>query len=221
MPDIAINLLPLAERGKFPEIAGARRALVDAVPRTPDGRIALPDAEALRALARGEIDPLGQLYDRYHRAVRALIGRLVRNRDEVNDLVQLTFLDIPSAACRFDDRRSVHSWLLGLARVIVMRHQRETGRRAQRTAAWSSDPSLSPEPSSDDLELRETAGRAFAALQRLPEAKRKVFVMMALHELPGDEVARSLGIPLGTVWTRMHHARRELRAVLAEPVSHE
>lgn len=214
MLETPTDLLGFPEDDAVAAKGSTTSARADVMRIHPDRTAARDDVDALRAIARGVMDPLGALYHRHHREVRAFIARAVRNQDEVSDLVQLTFLDVPSAASRFDDRRSVRSWLVGLARIIIMRHRRETGRRAHRLAAWSIDPSLLPEPPADALELRDSAGRAFAALQTLPEPKRRVFIMMALHELPGDEVARSLGVPIGTVWTRMYHARRELRALL-------
>lgn len=54
-----------------------------------------------------------------------------------------------------------------------------------------------------------------AALARLPEEKRLVVLLIEGEGLSGDEVARILDIPAGTVWTRLHYAREELRRALA------
>jgi RNA polymerase sigma-70 factor (ECF subfamily) len=54
-----------------------------------------------------------------------------------------------------------------------------------------------------------------AALAKLTEEKRLVFLMVEREGLSGEEVARALEIPVNTVWTRLHHARNELRRALA------
>ena len=66
------------------------------------------------------------------------------------------------------------------------------------------------------LELRERANAAANALAELSAKKREVFVMVALEGVPPEAAAEALGIPIRTVWTRLHHARRELRARLEE-----
>jgi RNA polymerase sigma-70 factor (ECF subfamily) len=65
------------------------------------------------------------------------------------------------------------------------------------------------------LVLSVEGARAQRALSRLSAKKREVFVLVALEGMSGAEVANALHIPVATVWTRLHHARLELRAALA------
>jgi RNA polymerase sigma factor (sigma-70 family) len=99
----------------------------------------------------------------------------------------------------------------------VRRHRRSLARLARRVAAWARErETTAPSPEDAYAERAETA-RAIRALERLSDKKRETFVLVALEGLSGDEAARALGIPVATVWTRLHHARRELRdALLAE-----
>jgi RNA polymerase sigma-70 factor, ECF subfamily len=183
-------------------------------------RVAEPvasDAEILSRIEAGDLHALGILFDRHEVVVKRFIGRLGVAPAEVDDLVQLTFLDVPGAASRFDGRSSLRSWLFGLAAVVVRRHRRSMARIAAHLAAWASEPSshvfLAPD---EDLESREAAARAMRSLKKLSHRKREVFVMMVLENVSGEDAARALGIPVATVWTRMHHARRELRHLLRE-----
>ncbi len=137
------------------------------------------DADLLANVASGDLRALGVLFDRYEATVKRFIGRLNVARAEIDDLVQLTFLDVPGAAARFDARCSFKSWLLGLAAMVVRRHRRSAFRMATRLAAWATDPSSRaisvPE---ETLERREAAARAMRALEKLSHRKREVFVMM-------------------------------------------
>ena len=175
----------------------------------------LSDAEVMASVARGDLHALGMLFDRYEDAVRRFVGRLGVAPADIDDLVQLTFLDVPRAAQRFDEARPFKNWLLGLSAMVVRRHRRSVGRMAARLAAWASDPSHeAPHGFGDELEQRESAMRAMRALQKLSHKKREVFVMLALENVSCEETAQALGVPLATVWTRMHHARRDLRHLL-------
>lgn len=113
---------------------------------------------------------------------------------------------------------SAKSWLYGIASIIVRRHRRSIGRLTARLAAWGKDPTWASTfaNSGDDLEQREAAQRAFSALNKLSYKKREVFAMIVLGEVSAEEAAQALGLPIGTVWTRMHHARRDLRRLLQE-----
>ena len=66
----------------------------------------------------------------------------------------------------------------------------------------------------DAAEAAETAEQLERALGRLTEEKRLVLLLFEREGLSGEEVARALDIPLGTVWTRLHHARADMRRAL-------
>jgi RNA polymerase sigma-70 factor (ECF subfamily) len=174
------------------------------------------DAELFRRIHEGDVGALGELFDRYARDVERVLSRLGVAQADVDDLVQATFLEVLECAGRFDGRSSGRAWLIGLAVMLVRRHRRSLARLAARMAAWATTPGANvptPEEESGD---NEVARRAQRALERLSDKKRWAFVLLVLEGMSGEEIAQSLGIPVKTVWTRVHHARRELRAALEE-----
>jgi RNA polymerase sigma factor (sigma-70 family) len=175
------------------------------------------DDDLLSQVAAGHLDGLGVLFDRYNQPLRRFLSRLQVPVGDLDDLVQLTFLQVPRAAARFEPERSVKAWLFGLATVVVKRHRRTIARFARKISALAREPAGKAPPTPVDLVGEEQSVRqARQALADLSGKKREVFVMVVLEQLPGETVARMLGIPVGTVWTRLHHARRELRALLGE-----
>jgi RNA polymerase sigma-70 factor (ECF subfamily) len=179
----------------------------------------VPDHELIASVARGNLDALGVLFERYEPALRRYLGRLGIARSDADDLVQATFLDVVRASARFDPQYSARSWLFGIASMIVRRHRRSVVRAAARVATWiglqRGQPSATLTPA--DAFENDRALRAFArAFERLAPKKREVFVLVTLEGLSGEEAAAALGIPVNTVWTRLHHARRELRVALGE-----
>lgn len=174
------------------------------------------DAELLSLIGGGDWSALGALFDVHGAVVRRFVRNSGVPASDIDDLVQQTFLEVPSASRRFDSRFSVQRWLLGIAAIVVARHRRMRGRQAARYAAWASDPALRPSPSDTwcELERRQRAQRALGALERLTSKKREVFEMIVFGDVSGEEAAHTLGVPVATVWTRMHHARRDLRRFL-------
>ncbi len=172
------------------------------------------DAELCARLARGEVDALGPLFDRHAVSMRRVVRRLGVPMSEVDDVVQSAFLDVLGAAARYDGRASARPWLLGFAVIQARRHRRSLARIAARLAAWAREADLEIDDSESHAAHRLDAVVAMRALEALSGKKRETFVLVALEGLATDEVARILEIPVATVWTRMFHARRELRAVL-------
>jgi RNA polymerase sigma-70 factor (ECF subfamily) len=161
---------------------------------------------------------LGELYDRHSQAVRAFLARATSNAADVDDLVQNTFLGAAQVAGRYDGRASCRPWLIGIAANLVQRRRRTlrqithllTRFAAQRPSARD------PRPQS---EARDGLHRVAAVLERMDPAKRVVVLMAEVEGLSCQEIADALGIAVGTVWGRLHAARRELRAALPDGVS--
>ena len=178
------------------------------------------DEDLVHQVAEGHLDSLGVLFDRYHQPLRTFLSRMQVPPGDLDDLVQQTFLQLPHASARFERGRSVKGWLFGLATIVVKRHRRALARLARKVSALSREPATkAPRTPAELVAEEESAQRARKALADLSRKKREVFVMVVLEKLSGETVAQALGIPVGTVWTRLHHARRELRELLGEDES--
>jgi RNA polymerase sigma-70 factor (ECF subfamily) len=173
----------------------------------------ISDEALLAACAVGDSAALGALFDRHHEAVYRLISRLLRGEpDAIDDLVQTTFLEAWRSAGRYDGRGLVKSYLFGIAANTVRHHVRSTKRRREAFADWQPpDPRNAP----DDVASRaQQVGRLAAALDRLPHDLRVAYVLCDLEDIPGVEAARMLDVRAGTLWRRLHEARKALRAAI-------
>jgi RNA polymerase sigma-70 factor (ECF subfamily) len=169
-----------------------------------------PDAALMTRMARGESGALGQLYDRHQAPLRRFIVRATSDAADVDDLVHATFLEAAKSAGRYDGRESCRPWLIGIAAQLLRRRRRSFGRLVAVLSSLGGVRSgvLDPRP---DLQARSDVERA---LSTLTEPKRITFLMAELEGLSCPEIAAALNIPIGTVWTRLHAARRDLRAAL-------
>ena len=174
--------------------------------------VASDDALVAR-VAAGDLDSLGKLFDRHAEGVRHFLARLGISAGDIDDVTQLTFLDVLAVAPKFSARSSVRSWILGIAAMGARRHRRSVARTfASIASAMFERGRAAPCTPGESYDAAETNRRFEAALARLPIAKREVFVMVTIEGASGEEVAQALDIPVATVWTRLHHARKALRA---------
>ncbi len=177
----------------------------------------LSDGELLARVAAGEYASLAPVYDRHHEAVARFVARALGGSHDVEDIVQETFLCAARKAASFDGRLGCRPWLLGIAARQILHVRRTFARlRGMLDRYRQLDAPTPPPDPHEGASLREEHWRLERAIGRLSESKRIVLLMAEIEEMSGEQISAALGIPVGTVWTRLHHARRELRHALEE-----
>lgn len=173
----------------------------------------------LRARLRsGDPDAFGVLFDEYAHAVYNLGFRLTADWSAAEEVVSLAFLEAWRLRDRIDPGgEPLRPWLLGIA-VNVSRNMARASRRHQAAMSRLPPPPLVPDFAEalagrldDTAQLRE-AGKALAALGR---AERELIVLCVWSELDYAAAAKALGVPVGTVRSRLSRARRKLRKLVA------
>lgn len=170
------------------------------------------DPELMQRLAGDDLSALGELYDRYQRPVRSYLARATADAADVDDLLQATFLAAAKSAARYDGSACCRPWLIGIATQFLRRRRRSFARFFGAIASLGASRTQSLDPRAA-LHVKSDVERA---LSTLSEAKRVTFLMAEVEGMSCAEIASVLSVPIGTVWTRLHAARRELRAVLGE-----
>ena len=177
----------------------------------------LSDEALLAACATGDATAFGALFDRFNLAVYQFVGRLPTTDElERDDLVQMTFLEVQRIASRFAGNSTVKTWILGVAANIARHAVRAEQRRRDRQARFVERLASVSEPLDQTVDRRRRLARITEAVARLPHDQQVAFVLCDLEQLPGTEVARALEIPEGTLWRRLHHARKAVRAAVEE-----
>lgn len=142
---------------------------------------------------------------------------ITRNNADAEDLVQDTLLRAYRAIERFDGRYP-RAWLLTIMRNAqvnrVRRKRPELMHDPDETMSRMADESAEAADAETQLMDQEFEAPIEAALNALPEKFRKVVELVDLNELSYQEAADALGIPVGTVMSRLHRARRNIRAHL-------
>jgi RNA polymerase sigma-70 factor, ECF subfamily len=171
----------------------------------------------MSAIARGDSNALGELYDRYGAILFGLLLRILHDRSEAEDVLQEVFLQTWRQAGEFDPTRGrAIAWLATLARSRALDRRRALASRS-RTAAEAANEG---EDSSSDSVLQamvaEDARRVRRALESIPEAQREVLRLAYFEGLSQSEIAARLVRPLGTVKTHTRLGLLKLRELLGE-----
>lgn len=167
------------------------------------------------------------IFDRHAAHIQRYLARRL-GRQLADDLVAETFLVAFGKRARYDlGRPDARPWLYGIATNLVRQQQREEVRDYRLRAA------IAPEPDLDGHADRVAAQVSAAAMHRplaaalagLSAGDRDVLLLIAWEGLTYDEVTEALGIPVGTVRSRLNRARRKARAALSathakEPANH-
>jgi len=176
--------------------------------------------EALVALvARGDEPALGELYDRVGRVAYGLALRVLRDERLAEDAVQEGFLAVWRTAAAFRaERAKASTWILTLVhRRAVDLVRREERRRAEPLPEdFSTRPSQSAEPTEEAAWLRYERERVLAALAKLPDTQREAIELAYYGGYSQSELAERLGVPLGTIKSRMFAGLARLRELLDE-----
>jgi RNA polymerase sigma-70 factor (ECF subfamily) len=163
-----------------------------------------------------------ELAERSGRAAYSFALQLVRNQADAQDVAQDSMIRFFSSLDRFDEQRPVLPWLFRIVRNrVVDLGRRESLRRGpsldtgspQGEAIDSLDSKSDPH---QDSERRDLQRRIWASLEELQEPHREILVLRDYQDLSYRQIAEVLEIPQGTVMSRLHAARKRLRARLLE-----
>jgi RNA polymerase sigma-70 factor (ECF subfamily) len=171
------------------------------------------DRELLVRVREGERDAFGQIVERYLQRAMALAMRLLRHREDAEDLVQDAFLAALQHIDSFDLSRPFWPWL---SRIIVNRGlDLATSRSARVTEALANDVTdARPDPaeSAEHGEIRDEFERTLA---QLPARRRLVVQLFEVDGFSVAEIAKLLDSSPATIRWHLHMARRQLRSALA------
>lgn len=190
--------------------------------RASTGVSAVPDEQCLPAddfLIRASLsapESFTPIFERHFDVVRGYIARRV-GVGVADDIAAETFVVAFGQRARFDAAAgSARAWLLGIATNLLRRHHRQEARALRAWARTGVDPLLSDHADAvvsrvdASEQMRQLAGK----LAQLSPRDRDTLLLLAWSGLSQDEVAAALGVPVGTVRSRLHRIRGQLRTSL-------
>lgn len=168
------------------------------------------ELELIQRSLNGDLEAWGEIVSRYKEAVFALTLGILRNYADAEDATQDAFIRAYENLRKYDLSRKFSTWLFTVAANVA--------KNAARKRRREKDPPL-PEMDGDPAEeVHEDIRMAEVrkAVDELPETYRAPLILYYWHGLPLEEIGQVLGLPVGTVKTRLHRARAMIRAKLVE-----
>ncbi len=187
-------------------------------------RVADSDAALISRCRDNDRDAFNEIVCRYMDRVITYVRRMVNSREDAEDIAQETFVRIYAGLRSFQSRSSLNTWVYRIATNLCIDYRRKNNRPDRQPVPLAgrgaqpgieqvrADASAEPEARALRSELAQALDRAIADL---PERLRTVVVLHDVNGLAYEEIAAIVGCPLGTVKSRLFHARAALRAALA------
>ena len=185
------------------------------------------DQELVAAAQKGSEKAYRELLERYQRPVFSLIYRMLRDREQSEDLAQETFVRVFNNIDRYDPAYKFSSWIFKIATNLTIDHIRKKevptvsidGSRYAVTADEIEASTITVESGDENPEellvARELGNQIEEAIGTLREEYRTAILLRHVEGYEYQDIADIMGVPLGTVKTFIHRARNELRGKLA------
>jgi RNA polymerase sigma-70 factor, ECF subfamily len=186
----------------------------------------LTDQDVVAEARQGRESAFRELIGRYERPVFSVIYRMVRDREQAEDLAQETFIKVFNALDRYNPKYKFSSWIFKIAHNttvdLLRKKEPETlsldGSPHARTEEQAEASSLTAVSRDEDPEQytssKELGGEIETALAELRPEYREALILWHIEGRPYDEIAEIMDLPLGTVKTYIHRGRNELRGLL-------
>jgi RNA polymerase sigma-70 factor (ECF subfamily) len=188
------------------------------------------DAELIERAKRADHEAFRVLVERYQGRAYGLALRVLRNEEQARDAVQDAFIKVYGSLGRFEGRSGFYTWLYRLVMNVCLDMKRRD--RSSRHVEWEEERAAEialdaeslvsganaperrgPAAELERAELREAMARA---IETLPEDARRTLELREIDGLSYAEIAQAVGVPKGTVMSRLFYARRRVRAALVE-----
>jgi len=179
------------------------------------------DGEAVQRARNGDHEAFRVLVERYQGRAYRLALRVLRNEDHARDAVQDAFIKAYGSLDRFEGRSSFYTWLYRIVMNLCLDRKRRD--RSDREVEWSDDVATGLEEDAvagggaapDVATERKQLGAILSeAIEQLPEDARRTIQLREIDGLSYKEISAALGIPKGTVMSRLHYARKRLQEAL-------
>ena len=172
------------------------------------------DEALMGNLRRGDMQAFDELYTRHRQPLFNFILRLLQDAALAEDVFQETYMRVLENADRFNPRSKFSTWLYTIAHNLCMDELRRQSTSIPAAQMVEPPPTRDPH---DHLLKREAEEAAHQLLAALQPHLRAVVLLRVLHDYSQEETAKIVGVPVGTVKSRLHHALKQLRQMAPNP----
>ncbi|MGB9720772.1 MAG: RNA polymerase sigma factor [bacterium] len=174
------------------------------------------DENLIEAVKNGDCEAFAPLIERYQLSIYRLIYRMVRNRDDAEDLVQEVFIKAYNGINGFKTGKKFFPWLSRIAVNHTLNFIKKEKKADVQPLEWVPNYVDNNNDSVQTVKEKILKERIAEAMAQLPEDFRAILVLRVEEQLSYEEISQALGIPRGTVMSRLARARQRLREIFGE-----
>lgn len=173
------------------------------------------DHHLMLAVKDGDLDKLGQLFEKYHKPLYHFFMRQIRSPQACEDLVQDVFFRMLKYRHTYRADGKFTTWIFRVGHSAMMEHFRKIKRKGEPLEMVEREPS--PDPTPEILSERADESAVITrALSRLSEEKREALILSRFENMKYDEIAQVQNCKVGTVKARVHWALKDLSKIYKE-----
>jgi len=168
----------------------------------------------VKKFQKGDEDAFEEIVGHYQKRVFNLAAKFVGDFSTADELTQTAFIKVYQKISGLRSPKTFESWLYRIVYNVINDHFRQSSR--EKTVYQDVADMVALQRNGEDSQPVESdfLNKVMEAVNRLPHKHREVFVMREIQDLSNELIASILGIPEGTVWSRLNHARQKLRKML-------
>ncbi len=180
------------------------------------------DSDLVRRAKDGDVAAFGQLVRLHERTVYGVVSRMVRSKDEVDDLAQEIFLQAWRSIGKFRGDSRFSTWLHTIAvnatlkKLEWLRRRESVSLDDPDTGLWEQIPNSSSGTPFDQVCSSEQKAAVGRAIDSLSDHHRLAVVLHYFEDMPCYEIAEIMNCSVGTVWSRLHYACKKLKDELTD-----
>lgn len=189
----------------------------------------LPDEKLFARYQEGDERAFDLIVERYQPLIQGFLFKRLKDEERVQDLTQDTFLRVHRARARYDSGRKFSTWIYTIASNLLKNEYRNQARRREKSFSELRKDSSSADsrpiefesgdPDPEQITYRRELKTAIdETIERMEEHHRIPFVMREVEDRSYEEIAGAIGIPVGTVKSRLFRARTAFQGLFAVPI---
>ncbi len=182
-----------------------------------------PDEHLINKVIKGENNAYAVLVDRYKHMVYTLALKIVKNREDAEEVAQDTFVKAYSALNEFKGESKFSTWLYKIAYYRSLDYLKKNKRRVETTTIDISEEYniASMDDALDGMEIKERAEIIKHAIQELPADDAVLITLYYFETLSMNEISKVMGIPANTIKVRLFRGRKRLAKILENNLEQE
>jgi RNA polymerase sigma-70 factor, ECF subfamily len=217
---------------RFPELrASARGAAIGTEEMSREALRDLTDEQLFQRYQAGDEDAFQVIVERYEPSIKGFLHKRLKDEERVADLTQDTFLRVHRARERYDSSRKFSTWIYTIASNLLKNEYRNRSRRRETNFSDLRKDGTSPLAAARPIEFEsdrpdperityqsELRAAIKDAIERMDEHHRVPFVMREVEDRTYEEISEAIGVPVGTVKSRLFRARNAFQQLFPVPV---